>query len=562
MNCKEAGKCFGKSKQLGAHMCVSRRRHRSAFGLITPCPTTRRPVLTALLCMASADIEWASSIPLPVSPPPDTPSFSSELGPVPRDPVNENYARSADGERDDVHHDTEKHTVASPIPTPNPEREQLELATSQDVLASQHEPDAPSGDVEAHQESSSAVQERPSSVSVAASPPPTPPTKPAVNSPPVSPPVRRDSFPPASSINGNGRASTESTSSRIADARRKSRNVPAPVDTQPRSSSPASHRRSLTISKGHTVSVVLISSALETIAASREAKRSAPLRESVQRALDMVRSGQGGDRPREIFEPLRLACETRSEKLMIASLDCISKLISYSFFVEADSASQQLPSPPVSPHPRHSMSNGSHTNLPTPTLVDLVVNTITACHTETTPEAVSLQIVKALLALVLSPTILVHQSSLLKAVRTVYNVFLLSMDPVNQMVAQGGLTQMVNHVFARCRPTSPRSSYSDSSATLASKDDRPAYSKRPSLTPSLGSSQLPSIPSSSRADVTVVEEPEAISSTSGDDHAVEINGAASYDAHDSSNAQPPANGRPSAEDQPNGHAGAGAHHLS
>ncbi|OAX41346.1 hypothetical protein K503DRAFT_863932 [Rhizopogon vinicolor AM-OR11-026] len=217
-------------------------------------------------------------------------------------------------------------------------------------------------------------------------------------------------------------------------------------------SSPASHKRSITISKGYTVSVVLISSALETILASREAKRSAPLRESAQKALEMIRAGQGGDRPREIFEPLRLACETRSEKLMIASLDCISKLISYSFFVEPSSA-QALSSPPPSPtlQGRHSISGASQSSLPQPSLVDLVVYTITTCHSETTPETVSLQVVKALLSLVLSPTIYVHHSSLLKAVRTVYNVFLLSTDAVNQMVAQGGLTQMVHHIFTRCR---------------------------------------------------------------------------------------------------------------
>ncbi|KAJ7937075.1 Sec7-domain-containing protein [Mycena leptocephala] len=215
------------------------------------------------------------------------------------------------------------------------------------------------------------------------------------------------------------------------------------------------HRRSLTISRGNTVSVVLISSALETIAASKEAKRSPPLRDSTQRALEMVRANQGGDRPREIFEPLRLACETRNEKLMIASLDCISKLISYSFFVDSSQpASHGLPSPPPSPNPlgRNSAAESSQANLHhPPSLVDLVANTIAACHSETTPETVSLQIVKALLSLVLSSTILVHHSSLLKAVRTVYNVFLLSSDPVNQMVAQGGLTQMVHHVFTRCK---------------------------------------------------------------------------------------------------------------
>ncbi|KAH7916093.1 Sec7-domain-containing protein [Hygrophoropsis aurantiaca] len=246
----------------------------------------------------------------------------------------------------------------------------------------------------------------------------------------------------------------------------------------------ATHRRSLTISKGHTVSVVLISSALETILASKEARRSPPLRESAQKALEMIRVGQGGDQPREIFEPLRLACETRSEKLMIASLDCISKLISYSFFAEPSSA-QVLPSPPPSPalQGRRSIS-GSQTSLPQPSLVDLVVHTITACHSETTPETVSLQVVKALLSLVLSPTIFVHHSSLLKAVRTVYNVFLLSTDAVNQMVAQGGLTQMVHHVFTRCRSTTPsnrddvtvlRSSVS--SETLASSANTHEHSR-------------------------------------------------------------------------------------
>ncbi|KAH9483049.1 Protein transport protein sec71 [Psilocybe cubensis] len=222
------------------------------------------------------------------------------------------------------------------------------------------------------------------------------------------------------------------------------------------------HKRSMTISKGHNVSMVLITSALETIASSKEARRSTPLRESTQKALDLIRSNQGGDRPREIFEPLRLACETRNEKLMIASLDCISKLISYSFFTEDDQGSYALPSPPPSPNPaRNRSSGGSQGATPLPSLVDLVANTITSCHTETTPDSVSLQIVKALLSLVLSPSILVHHSSLLKAVRTVYNIFLLSTDPVNQMVAQGGLTQMVHHVFSRCRRGNVKQSSSE-----------------------------------------------------------------------------------------------------
>ncbi|KAI0701822.1 hypothetical protein BC835DRAFT_1264460 [Cytidiella melzeri] len=286
-------------------------------------------------------------------------------------------------------------------------------------------------------------------------------------SPVRSPPPRNDSL-ASGTASPNGRA-------RPSEDRHITGVIHVANSATSRPASPASHRRSLTISKGRTVSAVLVSSALETIAASREAKRSQPLKDSVQRALEMVKSGEGGDRPREIFEPLRLACETRNEKLMIASLDCISKLISYSFFVDPTSSrlSQALPSPPPSPGPgaRASTSSGPQVDAHDVPLVDLVVNTITSCHTESTPESVSLQIVKALLALILSSTILVHQSSLLKAVRTVYNVFLLSVDPINQTVAQGGLTQMVNHVFARCKLDGPSLSRRESSATLFSAKD-------------------------------------------------------------------------------------------
>ncbi|ETW81257.1 hypothetical protein HETIRDRAFT_417418 [Heterobasidion irregulare TC 32-1] len=122
------------------------------------------------------------------------------------------------------------------------------------------------------------------------------------------------------------------------------------------STPPSSHKRSMTISQSNSVSTVLFTSALDT-AASHEAKRSAPLREGVDIALEIVRAGMGDDHPREIFKPLCLACETRNEKLMVASLDCISKLISYSFFVEArppeHASSRPRPCPRVWAQPLH-----------------------------------------------------------------------------------------------------------------------------------------------------------------------------------------------------------------
>jgi brefeldin A-inhibited guanine nucleotide-exchange protein len=128
--------------------------------------------------------------------------------------------------------------------------------------------------------------------------------------------------------------------------------------------------------------------------------------------------------------------QTTSVPILITSLDLLSKLISHSFFSEPDGPPKGLPPLP-----------------------DLITHTITLSYSETSPPQVALQVVKALMAIVLSTDkgMLVHQSSLLKAVSTVYNVFLLSNDPANQVVAQGGLTQMVHHVFGRVVRVEPKS---------------------------------------------------------------------------------------------------------
>ncbi len=80
------------------------------------------------------------------------------------------------------------------------------------------------------------------------------------------------------------------------------------------------------------------------------------------------------------------------------------------------------------------------------------IDTICDCFQgETTLVEVQLQIVKSLLAAVLNDKIIVHGAGLLKAVRQVYNIFLLSRSTANQQVAQGTLTQMVGTVFERVK---------------------------------------------------------------------------------------------------------------
>lgn len=183
-------------------------------------------------------------------------------------------------------------------------------------------------------------------------------------------------------------------------------------------------------------SAVFVVSALDALATSKEARRSKGLKESVQTALDMVKAATAPDTPvgatnvldpRVVFEPLRLACESKNVGLQTTALDCIAKLVSYAFFAYDETAEAA----------------------PNAALADLVVETVCDCFDDQIDERVSVQIVKALLACVLSTSIRVHQSSLLRAVRTVYNVYLMSRVVAHQAIAQGALGQMVSYVFSR-----------------------------------------------------------------------------------------------------------------
>ena len=213
----------------------------------------------------------------------------------------------------------------------------------------------------------------------------------------------------------------------------------APAVTQnlpiPEQGDTASVRTSRDVRKSSLPSMVFVADALDKVAASKEARRRKGLADSVQTALTAIRNDQASN-PETIFEPLRLAIETLSAPLTTISLDCIGKLITYSYF-----------STPASTSPPTDSADKSHTPL-----IERAIDTICDCfQDEATPVDVQLQIVKSLLAAVLNDTVIVHGAGLLKAVRQVYNIFLLSKSVPNQQVAQGTLTQMVGTVFERVR---------------------------------------------------------------------------------------------------------------
>jgi brefeldin A-inhibited guanine nucleotide-exchange protein len=181
-------------------------------------------------------------------------------------------------------------------------------------------------------------------------------------------------------------------------------------------------------------SIVFVVSALEAIAASKEAHRNKQLEEAVQKALKELKQHEPQlPDPEVIFAPLQLATRSGSIPLTTTALDCIGKLISYSYF--------SVPS-----------DHTSDSEAGRAPLIERAIDKICDCFQgETTPVEIQLQIVKSLLAAVLNDKIVVHGAGLLKAVRQVYNVFLLSKNSANQQVAQGTLTQMVGTVFERVK---------------------------------------------------------------------------------------------------------------
>lgn len=182
-------------------------------------------------------------------------------------------------------------------------------------------------------------------------------------------------------------------------------------------------------------SLKFVVSSLDAIATSKDAQRNKQLADLTKTALDAIKEQDQLPDPEIVFAPLQLATKTGSPQLTTTALDCIGKLISYSYFsLPAKDDGHKEGAEPASP------------------LIERAIDTICDCFLgETTAVEIQLQIVKSLLAAVLNDKIVVHGAGLLKAVRQTYNIFLLSRSTANQQVAQGTLTQMVGTVFERVK---------------------------------------------------------------------------------------------------------------
>lgn len=210
----------------------------------------------------------------------------------------------------------------------------------------------------------------------------------------------------------------------------------APTPEVARESHPQrSDSRSTTVSRPLPVtSTVFVISALETIGASKEVKRNKDFTEAVQAALANIKNSEHAVNPEILFRPLQMATKSFNVQMQVTALDCIGKLISYSYFAFPAVAASQ--------------PDGTDT----PPLIERAIEAICDCfENEATAVEIQQQIIKSLLAAILDDKIVVHGAGLLKAVRQVYNIFIYSKSSQNQQVAQGSLLQMVATVFSRVR---------------------------------------------------------------------------------------------------------------
>lgn len=151
--------------------------------------------------------------------------------------------------------------------------------------------------------------------------------------------------------------------------------------------------------------------------------------EKISDALPLPKSGEANVLTTEkYFLPFELACQSKSSRIVVTALDCLQKLIAYG----------------------HLTANIPDSTTPGKLLIDRIVETICACFTgPQTDEGVQLQIIKALLTVVTSQHVEVHEGTVLMAVRTCYNIFLASKNLINQTTARATLTQMLNVIFTR-----------------------------------------------------------------------------------------------------------------
>ena len=176
---------------------------------------------------------------------------------------------------------------------------------------------------------------------------------------------------------------------------------------------------------------LFIQNAFEKIRSSKDAKRIPALEKVTMKVLKQFENDPLNlPAPELVLEPLRLVCVTTgtSNELKEVAIDTLGQLFSLNYFGNTASVRDE-----------YQLLNDA---------VEIVCD---AWEAEAAEQKVEVQIIKALTACVVNEDVVVHGAVLMRAVRQVYHIFVVTRSQSNQSLAQVSLTQMVQAVFERVK---------------------------------------------------------------------------------------------------------------
>lgn len=182
------------------------------------------------------------------------------------------------------------------------------------------------------------------------------------------------------------------------------------------------------------------------------------------------------------FLPLELACQSKNPKLVCLALDSIEKLVSYGHISYRNRNDVEQSAGESNEAAQAKTEDKAEAK---PLFDDHLVSVVANCFSETTDESVQVQVLKALLSIVTSGHVRVHENSLLLAVRTCYNIYLASRNFNYQATAKATLSQIINCVFARMEAASknlPPAAAINPVSTWSVKSAVPATGEATSMT--------------------------------------------------------------------------------
>lgn len=237
------------------------------------------------------------------------------------------------------------------------------------------------------------------------------------------------------------------------------------------------HARNVSNGSTHSVGsrnathVAFVTEAITQIAENKDATKNTVLMTSAKKCQEKLASGF--DSP-QVFETLRLTIETKNTALVMIALGCLSKIFTFQLFEPCQvPPSKTITSVTDDPDLPETGQPNIVTPPPRVSIIDAAIDTIAAAFQgEGTNERVEVQVVRALVAGVLNENIPAHGPTLLKAVRQIYNIFISSLSPMNQGIAQASLTQIVNVVFDKVEKSTLKSMKSSSSLDIHAPDDQ------------------------------------------------------------------------------------------